>query len=335
MSFLSPLLLISLAAIPLLILLYLLLQRRRKRFTVKFGNFGLLQNSSGGRLGMQRHLPAVLFLTGLMILMLGMARPQSTLSLPAVEGTVILAFDVSGSMAAEDLEPNRLEAGKTAAREFVQHQPASVQIGVVAFSDGGFTVQMPTKDRQAILDTIDRLSPTRGTSVANGILSALNTIYASIEGETTVYGSLVTPTGPTPTPVPAGTYGSAMIILLTDGENTAPPDPLQAALAAADRGVRIYTVGIGSPAGIDLQVENFIVHTQLDEPMLKQIAAVTGGAYYNAETEADLQEIYTQIKPQVIIKTEKTEITSLFAGASMLMLLIAAFLSLLWFSRLA
>lgn len=334
MSFLWPTLLFSLAAIPVLVLLYLSMQRRRKRFALKFGNLGMVRDAGGRSPGLRRHIPALLFLAGLTILMLAMARPQSVVSLPTVEGSVILAFDVSGSMAAEDLKPTRMEAAKAAAREFVNQQPASVQIGVVAFSDGGFTVQTHTDDRQAILDTIDRLTPTRGTSLAHGILASLNAIDAYQAGDAMIYGSMLTPTSPTPTAVPPGTFNPAVIVLLTDGENTSPPEPLTAALEAARRGVRIYTIGVGSPSGIDLQVEDFIVHTQLDEPSLKQIAAVTGGAYYNAQNEDELLAIYNQIKPQWTVKTEKTEITSLFAGASIFVLLIAAAISLLWFSRL-
>jgi Ca-activated chloride channel family protein len=326
--------LLFLSLIPLFVVLYLVLQRRRKRFAARYGSLGLLQEASGRGPGLRRHIPATLFLAGLTILMLALARPQTVVSLPKVESTVILAFDVSGSMAAEDLEPTRMEAAKAAAREFVEQQPSAVQIGVVSFSEGGFTVQTPTDDKEAILAVINRLEPTRGTSLAHGILAALNTIAAGLEGETTIYGSQVTPGVPTPTPLPAGTYSSAVMILLTDGENTAPPDPLEAAQEAANRGVRIYTIGLGSPAGITLEVEGFVVYTQLDEPMLKQIAQLTDGVYYNARDEEELRQIYQDIRPQLVIESEETEVTSIFAGASILVLLAGATFSLLWFSRL-
>src|SRR3990172_7727655 len=158
------------------------------------------------------------------------ARPQTVVSLPRIEGTVILAFDVSGSMAADDMKPTRMEAAKAAARGFVQRQPASVQIGVVAFSDNGFAVQAPTNDQEAILASINRLTPQRGTSLANGILASLNTIAAGA-GAPLQLSSNRSPT-PTPTPVPKGAYTSAVIVLLTDGENTVSPDPLAAAPAA-------------------------------------------------------------------------------------------------------
>ena len=149
------------------------------------------------------------------------------------------------------------------------------------------------------------------------------------------YYSNVTPRPPPPQPLyPQGTYTTAVIVLLTDGENNVSPDPLAAAQAAADRGVRIYTVGIGSPAGADMHVDGFTIHTQLDEAMLQQISQLTDGAYYNAESEQDLLEIYDNLDSQLVIKPEKTEVTSLFAGAGILILLIGGAFSLLWFSRL-
>jgi Ca-activated chloride channel family protein len=249
-----------------------------------------------------------------------------------VEGTVILAFDVSGSMAADDLKPTRMEAAKAAARGFVEQQPPGVLIGVVAFSDGGFAVQAPTNDREAIFASINRLKPQRGTALAHGILASLNTIAAG-NGETTIYSSLVTPSAPTPTPVPPGTFTSGVIVLLTDGENNQAPDPIGAAQVAADRGVRIYTIGIGSPAGATLRIDDFMVHTQLNEAILQQIAQTTDGAYYNAQNEEDLHAIYEDLKPQLVIKSEETEVTSIFAGVSILVLLIGGTFSLLWFGR--
>ena len=277
----------------------------------------------------------MLFLISLTILIVALARPQTVVSLPRIEGTVILAFDVSGSMAADDLKPTRMEAAKAAARDFVQLQPPSVQIGVVSFSEGGFSVQAPTYDEGAVLAAINRLAPQRGTSLAYGILTSLDAIAVANSGETTHFYSNLTPTpAPTPTPVPKGTYTSAAIVLLTDGENNESPDPLAAAQTAADRGVRIYTVGIGSAAGSILHIDGFTVRTQLDEAMLKQISQITNGVYYNAENEQDLKAIYDNLDPQLVIKPEKTEVTSLFAGVSILVLLIGGAFSLSWFGHL-
>jgi Ca-activated chloride channel homolog len=335
MSFIWPVMLLSLLLLPPGIVLYVVLGRRRRRFAASYGSLGLVQEAPGRRLGWRRHVPPALFLAGLTILLIALARPQSLVSLPREEGTVILAFDVSGSMAADDLKPTRMEAAKAAAQDFVRRQPRSVQIGVVAFSDSGFAVQAPTNDSDAILASINRLKPERGTSLANGILVSLNTIAVANAGQTTHLLSDLTPAPtPSPTPVPLGTYSSAVIVLLTDGENNESPNPLDAAQTAADRGVRVYTVGIGSAAGTTLHLDGFTVHTKLDETMLQRISQLSDGAYYSADNTQDLRTIYENLNPQLVIKPEKTELTAIFAGASILVFLIGGVFSLAWFSRL-
>jgi Ca-activated chloride channel family protein len=329
MSFIWPAMLAFLWVIPLAVWLYVRLQQRRQRVIARYGSLGFVQGAAGSQPGMRRHLPPMLFLVGLTILLIALARPQTVVSLPRIEGTVILAFDVSGSMAADDVQPTRMEAAKTVARDFVQRQPRSVLIGVVAFSDHGLSVQTPTNDQQAILAAINRISPQRGTSLGQGILASLKTLDANAESSPRRYSTLT----PTPTPVPPGTNRSTAIILLTDGENTGPPDPLDVAQSAADRGVRIYTVGIGSAAGTTLQVNGFTVHTQLDEATLQQIALLTEGAYYNARSQEDLRAIYDNLDLQLVVRPEETEITALFAGFGLLVLLIGATCSFLWFSR--
>jgi Ca-activated chloride channel family protein len=336
MTFLWPAMLWFLLAVPLLVMLYVRIQQRRKQFSVRYGSFGLVQQAAAGQgrgPGVRRHVPALLFLIGIIILLLALARPEMVVSLPKVEGIVILAFDASGSMAADDMNPTRMEAAKTVARDFVARQPSTVQVGVVAFSDSGFSVQPPTNDNEAINAALDRLSPQRSTSLATGITVSLDTIdkltLQAPEDSEDFPPELL----PTPTPVPPGTYSPSVIVLITDGENTSNPDPLEAAQEAARRGVRIHTIGIGSPTGTTLEVEGFLVHTQLDEAMLRQISEMTGGVYYNAATEDDLRDIYEKIDPQLVIKREKTEITSILAGISILVLLAGGFLSLFWFGR--
>ncbi len=336
MSFIWPVMLFSLLLVPLFIGVYILVLRRRQQITARYSGLGLDQTIARAGPGFRRHLPPALFLGGLAILLTGLARPEMVVRLPKVEGTVILAFDVSGSMAADDLKPTRMEAAKAAARDFVDRQPTSVQIGVVAFSDQGFAVQAPTKEKDAILASISRLAPQRGTSLANGILASLNTIAADQgqdQGPLNYSNRTPAPT-PTPTPVPPGTHVPSVIVLLTDGENNESPDPLVAAQAAAERGVRIYTVGIGSAAGTSLHVNGFTVYTQLDEAMLQQIAQITDGTYYNAANEQDLLDIYDHLDPQLVVKPEKMEVTSIFAGASIFVMLLGGVFSLLWFSRL-
>lgn len=334
MTFIWPVMLWCLVLIPIFVGIYLLMQRRRRRITAQSGGFGLTQGAKGNTPGGRRHVPSTLFILSLAILIVALARPQTVVSLPRIEGTVILAFDVSGSMAATDFQPNRMEAAKVAARDFIQKQPPTVQVGVVAFSDSGFAVQAPTNDQNAILDAINRLAPQRGTSLANGIQASLNVIALQNQPAPLLY-SVLTPTPiPSPTPVPQGTYTPAVIIMLTDGENNESPDPLALAKAAADRGVRIYTVGIGSPLGTTLHINGFDVFTRLDEAMLQQISQMTGGTYYNAQNEQELRKIYEELDPQLVIKPEKTEITSIFAGASILLFLVGGIFSFLWFNRL-
>jgi Ca-activated chloride channel homolog len=332
MSFIWPLMLILLLLIPLCVVLYLRMQRRRRQMMASYGSMGLVQ-TAGRQLGARRHIPPALFLVGLAILIIALARPQMVVSVPRVEGTVMLTFDVSGSMAAEDLQPNRMEAAKVAARAFVEQQPSSVRIGILAFSDSGLAVQAPTNDQAAILAAINRLSPQRGTSLGQGILGALNTIATANEPPPRIYSNLTPTPAASPTPVPEGIYTSAAIVLLSDGENNENPDPLEAAQLAAERGVRIYTVGIGSTAGTTLHVNGFTVHTALNEEMLQQIAQLTEGAYYNAESQQDLRAIYENLGLQLVIKPEDTEVTALFAGASVLILLIGGICSMLWLSR--
>jgi len=334
MSFAWPTLLLMLLCVPLLVLLYLRLQQRRSKFAAQYGSLGLVRNAAGSGPGVRRHVPAMIFLTGITLLLVSMARPQATVSVPRIEGTVILTFDVSGSMSADDLKPTRMEAAKAAALDFVDKQPSSILIGVVAFSDGGISVQAPTENRDETIATIERLVPRRGTSVGNGILVALNTIAVSA-GDPPILttASMSDGQAPTAVPSPQGWYSSAVIVLLTDGENNQSPDPLAATDLAADLGVRIYTVGIGSTAGATITVEGFTVHSALNEPILQYIADTTGGAYYNAGSAEDLRRIYNDLEPKLSIKREEMEITFILAGISFLVILIGGAISLLWFGH--
>jgi Ca-activated chloride channel family protein len=334
MSFIWPQLLLAVLLVPIGVLLYRALDGRRRRAVVAVG-LGTGSGTVRRRLGARTRIPAVLFVAGLTVLMVALARPQATLDLPRQEGTVILAFDVSGSMAATDLKPTRMEAAKAATQAFVARQPAGVVVGVVAFSDAGLAVQAPTNDQSAVLGAIQRLSPTRGTSLAQGITAALSSIETTENPPPTDYYTNRTPAPTvTPAPVPAGSDSAAVIILLTDGENTQPPDPTVAVQAAANRGVRIDTVGIGSPAGTILTVNGFKVHTQLDEAALRQISATTGGTYFNAQSADDLTRIYDALGSRLTVKPQDIEVTGLFAGGAILLLGLGGALSLAWLGRL-
>jgi len=326
--------LVAVALVPLGILLYRALEGRRRRAMAR-GGLGVGQGMARRPAGVRARIPAVLFIAGLTVLMVALARPTAAVDLPREEGTVILAFDVSGSMAADDLKPTRMEAAKAATQDFVERQPPGVIIGVVAFSDAGLSVQAPTNDQATVLAAIKRLTPERGTSLGQGIRAALSTIATAENGPVTNYYSNRSP-APTATPAPVapGSHTSAVIVLLTDGENTQPPDPGAAAQAAADQGVRIYTVGIGSAAGTTLDVDGFKVHTQLDAATLQHISDVTGGTYYAAADEQDLHKVYDELDTRLVVKPQMIEVTSLFAGASVLLLVVGGVFSLLWLGRL-
>jgi len=334
MTFIWPAMLLVLAVIPVGWLLAAALDRRRRRRAAAPGGLGLAAGL-GLRSRRLRRIPAALFVAGFALMGVALARPQGVVSLPREEGTVILAFDVSGSMAAGDLKPTRMEAARAAARDFVEREPRSVVIGIVAFSDAGLAVQAPTNDQAAVLAAINRLAPERGTSLGQGITASLRTIALSESPPAENYYSNRSPAPTaTPAPVPPGSHTSAVIVLLTDGENNETPDPATAAQAAADQGIRIFTVGLGSQAGTTLDLNGFQVHTQLNEPLLKQIADETAGTYFRAEDAQQLRSIYDNLATRLVVEPQKIEITSLFAGVSILLLAVGSVASLAWLGRL-
>ncbi|HLY14860.1 MAG TPA: VWA domain-containing protein, partial [Candidatus Limnocylindrales bacterium] len=300
------------------------------------GSGGAPGSAPARRPGRRRaSIPGILFVLGLAVLLVALARPQASVDLPHSEGTIILAFDVSDSMAADDLKPSRMEAAKAAATTFVQNQPAGVVIGLVAFSDAGLSVQAPTDDQGAILSAISRLQPERGTSLGQGVLASLSAIETAENPPPTDYYSSRSPApSVSPAPVPPGSDSSALIILLTDGENTQPPDPATAAQAAANRGVRIDTVGIGTDAGTTLTVGGFKVHTQLDAAALQQVAQATGGTYFSADSAQSLTKVYADLGSRLVIKPQTIEVTAILAGGGTLLLVLGALSSLLWLGRL-
>jgi Ca-activated chloride channel family protein len=347
MSFIWPPLLLLLLAIPVGVWAYRSRERRRMARAATFGWAGGLGGGVAAGAGAagspsvasrrrrwSRRVPAALTVAGVTILVLSLARPQAVLGVPRLEGTVILAFDVSGSMAATDVAPSRMEAAKASALQFVDAQPSSVRIGVVVFSDSGISTQVPTGDRVAAVAAIRRLAPERGTSISQGILASLAAIEADENPKKTdYYTNASAPPPPVATPVPAGTYDPAIIVLLTDGENTSGPDPFSAAQAAKDRGVRINTIGLGTSAGTTLEVEGFKVHTQLDEAVLQDIAARTDGTYHAAAEQADLSAIYQEIGSRLVVRDEPFELTPILAGLGFVLLLAGGVGSLRWLGR--
>lgn len=333
MQFLWPIMLWCLILVPILIVMYILAQRRRQRYALRYASLSLVKEALGRGPGWRRHVPAALFIASLAVMLFALARPASVVTLPSNEGTVILTMDVSGSMRADDLKPNRLEAAKTAARAFVNKQPQGVKIGVVSFSDNAFVVQAPTNDKEAVLRAINRLTTQRGTAIGSALLTSLDAIFEEANSEGGTYNSSTQPT-PTPTPLPKGQYEPAIVVLLTDGESNRGPRPLDVVDRLAARGVRIYTVGVGSVEGTVLSTGGRSMRVRLDENTLKLVAEATDGTYYNASTEKDLEAIYENLSTHLVFRKQQTEVTAFFTGAAAALSLSAGILSLLWFNRL-
>lgn len=338
MSFQWPWMLGLLLFIPVLILVYIWLQRRRTKYALRYASLSLVKEALGRGPGLRRHIPAAVFLLSLTAMIIALARPEATTLVPSAEGTIILAIDVSGSMSATDLAPSRMEAAKNAARAFVEKQPDSVQVGIVSFSDNAFVVQPPTNDKDALTGAINRLNWQRGTAIGRGIVASLQAIAEKTGDNTDILGlesnSNSTAPTPEPTPRPKGQYANAIIVLLTDGENNQWPDPVEMAKKAQERGIRVYTVGIGSSEGAIVRIQGRAIRTRLDEDTLRNISDITDGQYYNAQTETDLQHIYENLSTSLVLKTEKTEVTAYATGVAVFFALVAGLLSLLWFQRL-
>jgi Ca-activated chloride channel family protein len=328
MSFLWPGMLVLLLAVPLAAWGYVSLLRRRAARAAELAALGFVPNASARRLQRVRQIPAVLFFVALVVLVVAFARPELSVGLPHREGTVILAFDISNSMLAKDLQPTRMDAAKAAAQEFIAQQPGSIKIGVVAFNNGGLITQQPTTVKADALAAVQRLAPTGSTSLGQGIFTSLSAIAGkplSLPPDASADDIAN---------VDIGYYGSAAIVLLSDGENTSGPDPDAMAQLASTAGVHIYPIGIGSAEGTVLQIDGFSVATALDEQALTQIASVTNGKYYNAQDTARLTQVYKSIDLRTVTDPKKTEVTALFAGIGTLFLLVGGAISMVWFGRL-
>ncbi|MBI3538531.1 MAG: VWA domain-containing protein [Chloroflexi bacterium] len=340
MTFQWPFFLWTILIVPILALMYILAQRRRKKYALRYASLTLVKEALGKGPGWKRHVPPALFLASVGVMLFALARPIAIVTLPSNEGTVILSIDVSGSMLADDVKPNRMEAAKSAARLFVDKQPQGVKIGIVSFSDNAFIVQAPTTDHDAVIAAINRLQPQRGTAIGRGILTSLDAIFENPNSDFSApdtrpsqFGPTPTPT-PTPIPVPKGKYAPALVILLTDGENNRDPEPLQILDQAVNRGVRIYTVGLGTVEGTILRIQGRAIRTRVDEYTLKKIAEETDALYFNAANEKELQAIYEKLGTQLVLVTQKTEVTAGFTGLAVALSLLGGILSLLWFNRL-
>jgi Ca-activated chloride channel homolog len=318
MSFASPFVLWGLLLIPLGLLAYWFVQRRRIKYAARFTNLDLLANVVDASPGRRRHIPAVLALAALAALIVAMARPQAVVAVPRDDATVVLTMDGSASMNATDVPPTRLEAAKSAASSFLDDLPERFRVGLVSFSNATRVLEEPTDDRDAVRTSLDEIQGEVGTAIGDAIRDSISLAPREENGQRSDKKLFA-------------------VLLLSDGKNTAGVDPLDVLDEAKEAGVPIYTIALGTDAGT-VEIPDEFGGTQTvpvppDPETLRRIAQETGGRFFEAPTEADLQAVYEEIGSQVSYEDEERELTAAFAGAGAVFLLIGASLSALWFGR--
>lgn len=348
MRFLWPELLWLMLLLPMLLAAYAYALRRRKKEAIAYPNLALVREAIGPGQKLRRHVPPALFFLATAAALLAAARPTAEVTLPAQYMTIALAMDVSRSMLAADVAPNRISAAQAAARAFITDLPKDVRLGIVSFAGTASIVQSPTENREEMLAAINRFQLQRGTATGSALYLSLAMLFPE-EGfdlQSVIYGSgfsggKAAPLDPPAkkaarkphTPVAPGSYAGGAVILVSDGRRTTGPDPVEIAKIAADYGVRVFTVGFGSPDGAMVGSEEYSFWARLDEPTLKAVAANTGGEYFHAGTAADLRKVYEALTLKFALERRETEISALFSGAAALLAICAVLLSLVWFRR--
>ena len=348
MTFLWPQLLWLLLLLPLLVAVYVWLLRRKKKMALRYASLSIVREAMGKGQSFRRHIPPLLFLLAFAAMLVASSRPFAVVMLPSQHETIMLAMDVSGSMRATDVLPNRLVASQNAAKAFLADLPRNVRVGIVAFAGTAAVVQQPTLSREDLVTAIDKFQLQRGTAIGNGIVVSLSELFpdAGIDLASMQYGRERTrgtsidqaskddKAGKKDfVPVAPGSYTSAAIILLTDGQRTTGVDSLEAAKAAADRGVRVYTVGVGTVDGETIGFEGWSMRVKLDEETLKGIARATQAEYFYAGTAADLKKVYETLSSRLAVEKKETEISGLMALLAAALAMLSAGLSLAWFNR--
>ena len=349
MKFMWPQLLWMLLAVPALVWAYVALLRRRKKSALRLASLGVVKEAIGPAQRFRRHVPPLLFLLAVIALIIAMAGPNAVITLPSQQQTIVMAMDVSLSMGAKDVDPNRITAAQAAAKAFVEDHPPDVRIAIVSFGATASLVQPPTRNREDLLAAIDRFQLQRGTATGSALYVALQTLFPDegIDLESLLFKGAWSRSNqqgssldnkPKPAkkefkPVEPGSYGSGVIILLSDGRRTTGPDPLDAAHMAADHGVRVFTVGFGTAEGGSIGFEGWSAFVRLDEETLKAVADITKGEYFYAGSAADLRKVYQGLTAKLVLEKKDTEISFLFAAVATALLLGAMLLSLLWFHR--
>jgi Ca-activated chloride channel family protein len=346
MKFLWTELLLLLAALPVLVALYLYILRRQKRTAVRFPSVTLAREAVGASARWRRHLPPALMLGALAAAILAIARPSAVITLPSQQRTIIMAIDVSLSMRATDVQPNRLAAAQAAAKAFIGELPSDLRVGIVSFAGTALLIQKPTNNKDDLTAAIDRLQLDRHTAIGSGIVMSLATLFPDegIDLESLVLGSRQSWRTHKPPekkaekkavkPVPPGSNTSSAIVLLTDGRRTTGPDPLEAARMAADHGIRVFTVGFGSPAGGAAMMDGYSIYMAFDEATLKAIAQLTEAEYFHAASADELKKVYQALSGKFVLAKEEREVTAIATALAALLALVAGALSLVWFNRL-
>ena len=340
MSFLWPLWLWSLLALPLLPAVYLWLLRRRRKAVLRYSSVQVVREAS--RRNWRRHAPAALLWLACAVLLFAAARPTARVTLPWARSTIVLAMDVSLSMRVTDVKPNRMAAAQEAAKNFLRELPRHIEVGLVTFAGSAQVVQAATLDRAALVSAIDALQMQMGTAVGSAIVLCLAELFPDQGislGDMTFgarqkarRGAVAEKAVPKPiAPVPPGSFDSAAIILLSDGRRTTGIDTLEAAKMAADRGVRIYVVGLGIVEGEASGPDDMAIYLKLDEPTLREVARMTGGEYHHAGTAEQLRSVYQNLGSRLQLERRETELAPLLAPVGAILVLAAGALSMLWF----
>ena len=331
--------------LPLLVAAYVWMLRRKRKQVLRYASLSIVREAMGTGPQLRRHIPPLLFLLAIAAMLLAAARPFAVVTLPSQHKTIMLAMDVSGSMRATDVLPSRIVAAQNAAKAFLTELPRGVKVGLVAFAGSAQVAQLPTLNREDLVSAIDRFQLQRGTAIGNGIVLSLATLFPDAGIDLSTMGSererpkgvsidQPTKTGKKPfVPIAPGSYNSAAIILLTDGQRTTGVESLEAAELAADRGVRVYTVGVGTVSGETIGFEGWSMRVRLDEETLKAIANTTQGEYFYAGTAADLKKVYETLSSRLTVEKKETEISGLLALAAAVLAMVSAGLSMLWFNR--
>lgn len=314
MSFASPWWLLLLVPVAVMVVAYAVQQRRRSRYAVRFASLPMLERLVPHRPEWRRHLPAAILLAALALLAIAVARPQAQVRVPRDSATVIVAIDVSISMRATDVQPSRVEAAARAATRFVRGLPDGFNVGLVVFSGQTAVRAAPTTDRAEVESALQDLTLSARTAIGEGVFTSLDEIRTTA----TRYGARKVP---------------ATVVLLSDGTNTVGRSPAEAAAAARSAGVPVSTIAYGTPDGT-VDLEGVPVPVPVDRETLAALAQDTGGRAYTAETAGQLNHVYSDIQSAIGFRTEHREITQWLAGAALLLGLLAAALSLRWFSRL-